>query len=96
MTLKKSSIKFKKQKKIQTEKNYSINQTKININFKNFQTIRTFGEDNYNGEITLEEADKYQSSLVEKINDFIEKTRPRSDKKRLEKKNVEKKLVQFL
>ena len=45
-------------------------------NLKNFQTIRTFGEDIYGGEVTLEEADKDQSDLVEKINDFIKKTKP--------------------
>ena len=66
---------------MQTEKKYSINK-KNKYKFKNFQTIRTFGEDIYNGEITLEEADKDQSNLVEKNNDFIKKTRPRSDNKR--------------
>ena len=39
---------------MQTEKNYSINQIKIHITLKIFQIIRTFGEDIYNGEITLE------------------------------------------
>ena len=42
---------------MQTEKNYSINQIKIHVILK-IQTIRTFGEDIYNGEITLEKADK--------------------------------------
>ena len=77
--------KIKKQDKMQTEKKYSINK-KNKYKFKNFQTIRTFGEDIYNGEITLEEADKDQSNLLEKNNDFIKKTRPRSDNKRQEKK----------
>ena len=31
--------------------------------FQNFRTIRTFGRDIYNGEITLKEADDDQSSL---------------------------------
>ena len=61
---------------------YKSNKSKYN--FINFQTIRTFGEDIYNGGITLEEADKDQSNLVEKINDFIKKTRPKGDKKRQE------------
>ena len=64
-------------------------------NLKNFQTIRTFGEDIYGGEVTLEEADKDQSDLVEKINDFIKKTKPKSDKKRQEKEDVEKNLYNF-
>ena len=62
---------------------------------KNFQTIRTFDEDIYDGEVTLEEADKDQSDLVEKINDFIKKTKPKSDKKRQEKEDVEKNLYNF-
>ena len=67
---------------------------KNKYNFKNFRKIRTFGEDVYNGEITLEETDKYQSNLAEKINDFSKKTRPRSDKTR--KRKCRKKLVLFL
>ena len=37
---------------------------------ENFRTIRTFGDDIYNGEITLEEADKYQSDLLNEIKNF--------------------------
>ena len=72
---------------------YKSNKNKYN--FKNFQTIRLFGEDIYNGEITLKEADKDQSDLVEKINDFIKKTKPKSHRKRQEKEDVEKNLYNF-
>ena len=47
--------------------------------FKNFRTIRTFGEDIYKGQITFEEADEYQSDLLNKIKDFIAGTKPKSD-----------------
>ena len=67
---------------MQTEKNYFINQIKIHITLKNFQIIRTFGEDIYNGEITLEEADNDQSNLLNEIKNFKYKTEPKSDKKR--------------
>ena len=77
------------------EKNYSINQIKINTILKKIRTIRTVDEDIYNGEITLEEADKDQSDLVQKINDFTKTTRPRNDKKKQEKENVEKILYYF-
>ena len=50
--------------------------------FRKFNTIRTFGEDIYNGRITLEEADEDQSDLADKIDEFAEKTRPKSDKKK--------------
>ena len=83
------------EKKMWVKKNYSINQIKINTILKKIRTIRTVDEDIYNGEITLEEADKDQSDLVQKINDFTKTTRPRSDKKKQEKENVEKILYYF-
>ena len=55
--------------------------------FRKFNTIRTFGEDIYNGKITLEEADEDQSDLADEINNFIKKTRPKNDAKKQEKKN---------
>ena len=55
--------------------------------FRKFQTIRTFGEDIdiYNGEITLEEADKNQSDLLNEIKNFNDKTWPKNYKKKKEK-----------
>ena len=49
--------------------------------FQNFQTIRTFGRDIYNGEITLKEAEEDQTSLLAKIINFKNKTKPRDRKK---------------
>ena len=54
-------------------------------NFRNFQTIRTFGIDIYDGEITLEDADKDQSDLLNEIKNFYDKTRPKNYKKKQEK-----------
>ena len=59
---------------------------KNTYNFKEFQTIRTFGEDFCNGEISLDEADEYQSDLADKINDFIKKTKPKMKRKNKKKK----------
>ena len=59
---KKSLIKLKKQMKIQTEK--LIYETNEYIySFKNFQTRKEFGRDIYEGKITLEKADQYQTDL---------------------------------
>ena len=55
---------------------------KNKYNFKNFQTLRTFGKDIYEGKITFEKADECQSNLVEKINDFIKRTKPKNKEKR--------------
>ena len=46
--------------------------------FRNFQTIRTFAKYIYEGEISLEEADKNQSDLLNEIKDFSDKTRPKN------------------
>ena len=46
--------------------------------FRKFQTIRTFGEDIYYGEITLEDADKDQLDLMNEIKNFSDKTRPKN------------------
>ena len=54
-------------------------------NFKNFQTIKTFDEDIYDGTITLEEADDYQTDLLAEIISFKKKTKSRSPEKKQEK-----------
>ena len=52
---------------MQTEKKLIYKTKKHTYDFKKFQTIRRFGKDIYEGEITFEEADEYQSNLVDKI-----------------------------
>ena len=66
---KKSLIELKKQKKMQTEK--PVYETKeYTYSFKNFQTIKAFGRDIYEGKITIKEADEYQKDLLVKIMSF--------------------------
>ena len=65
---------------------------KYKYDFRIFDTIRIFGENIYDGKVTLEEADEDQSDLADKTNKFIEKTRQKSDKKIQEKEIVKKKL----
>ena len=50
--------------------------------FKNFQTIKTFGRDIYEGKITIEETDKYQTDLIAEIMNFRKNTKPRSQEKK--------------
>ena len=69
---------------------------KYTYDFRILNPIRTFGEDIYNGKITLEEADKDQSNLADEINDFIKTTKPRNNEKKQEKKIVTKNLRNFL
>ena len=69
---------------------------KYTYDFRILNLIRTFGEDIYNGKITLEEADKDQSNLADEINDFIKTTKPRNNEKKQEKKIVTKNLRNFL
>ena len=82
MKLKKSLIKLKKQKK-NVDREESIYETnEYTYSFKNFQTIKTFGRDIYEGKITIEEADKYQTGLLVEIMNFRKNTKPRSQEKK--------------
>ena len=55
--------------------------------FRNFQTIKTFGRDIYEGKITIKEANKYQTDLLAQMN-FRKNTKPRSQEKKQEKEIV--------
>ena len=54
--------------------------------FKNFQTIRTFGRDVYEGKITIKEADEYQTYLLTEITNFKKNSKPRCQEKNKKKK----------
>ena len=56
--------------------------------FKNFQTIKTFGRDIFEGKITIKEADEYQKDLLVEIMNF----RKTKKKKKSKKKNKEEKV----
>ena len=53
--------------------------------FKNFQTIKTFDRDIYEGKITLKKAIKYRTNLLAQIMDFRANTKPKSQEKKQEK-----------
>ena len=63
--------------------------------FRKFRTIRNFGKDIYEGEITLEEADKDQSDLLNEIKNFSDKTRPKNYIKKHEKEIAYNNLYKF-
>ena len=63
--------------------------------FKNFQTMKTFDRDIYEGKITPEEANKYQTDLLAEIMNFRKNLKPRSQEKRQEKEIVLENLYNF-
>ena len=63
--------------------------------FKNFQAIKTFGRDIYEGKITIKEADEYQTDLLIEILNFRKYAKPRSQEKKQEKEIVLKNLHIF-
>ena len=79
---------------------------KYTCSFKNFQTIKYFGRDIYEGKITVKEANEYQKDLLVEIMSFKKHTKPRSEEKKQEKKlflkicinsgQVEKKFLMLL
>ena len=60
--------------------------------FKNFQTIKTFGRDIYNGDITLKQADEDQNNLLIEIINFKNKTKPQDPEEIQNKKDIVKNL----
>ena len=63
--------------------------------FKNFQAIKTFGRDIYEGKVTTKETDEYQADLLTEILNFRENTKPRSQEKKLEKEIVLQNLYNY-
>ena len=78
--------KISKIEKTVDRENLVYEASEYEYNFQNFLTIRTFGRDIYNGEITLKEGDEYQSSLLNEIKNFSVKTKPRGEKKKKQEK----------
>ena len=69
--------------------------TEYIYDFRNSKTIRTFGKDIYKGKITLEEADEDQSNLIDEIENFNKKARPKDPIKKQEKDIVLENLYKF-
>ena len=74
--------KIKEIEKNVDKENLIYKTNKHTYDFRKFNTIRTFGEDIYDGKITLEEADESQSDLLGEIKKFNDKTRPQALKKK--------------
>ena len=66
----------------------------IHIILKNFQTVKTFGRDIYEGKISIKEADEYKVDLLIE-NNFRKRTKLRSQEKKREKKIVLQNLYNF-
>ena len=87
MKLKNSLKKLKKQKKNVDREKLVHETNKYTYSFQNFQTIRTFGENIYHGNIMLKEADEYQNDLSVEIMDFRKKRNQNVQKKNTRKVN---------
>ena len=87
MKLKKELDKVKKIEDTIDRKKLVYKASGNTYDFRNFWTIRTFGEDIYKGEITLEEVDKDQSNLLNEIKNFNDKTRQKNCKRKTRKRN---------
>ena len=74
-----------------------VNETnEYTCSFKNFQTIKTFGRDIYQGQITIKEADEYQKDLLVEIMIFKKNAKPRSQEKNKKNKLFLKTCIIFL
>ena len=64
--------------------------------FKNFQTIKTFGREIYGGNITIKEADEYQTDLLVEIMNFWKNTKPRIREKNKKRELLLKTCINLL
>ena len=64
--------------------------------FKNFQTIKTFGREIYEGNITIKEADEYQTDLLVEIMNFWKNTKPRIREKNKKRELLLKTCINLL
>ena len=72
-----------------TEKSYKIYRaSEYTCSFQNFQTIKTFGRDIYNGKITLEEANEDQANLLVEIMNFKKKQKTHSVQKKIQERKA--------
>ena len=85
MKLKKSLIKFKKKEKHVDREKLTYETNENTYSFKNFQTIKTFGRDIYEGKIMIKKANEYQTDLLGEIINFKKYRKPRSQEKKQEK-----------
>ena len=69
--------------------------SKYTYSFKNFQAIKTFGKDIYNGEVTLKEADDDQADLLVEIMNFKKQVKPKSPKTKQQKEDILQNLYNF-
>ena len=58
------------------------------LDFRIFKTIRSFADDIYSSKITINKADQEQSDLVEYIQNFNNKTRPKNKDDKKKKINI--------
>ena len=70
-----------------------MKQVNIHVVVKILKIIKTFGQDIYEGEITIKEADEYQADLLTEIMNFRKNTKPRSQEKKTRKRNCSSKPV---
>ena len=103
---KKELDKIKEIEKIVDREKLIYEKNKYTYSFKNFQTIKPFGRDIYEGKITLEKANEYQTVLLAEIIN-LRKIQDQDVKKKNKKKKlsfktciiflkVEKKFLMFL
>ena len=78
--IKNKTDEIKKWEEIIKRKDLKYETNKNRFDFQQFKTISFFGDNIYNGKINIKEAKMKQAILLENILDFINKSRPRSNK----------------
>ena len=93
---KKELDKIKEIKKSVNREKLLYKTNEYTYSFKNFQTIKTFGREIYGGNITIKEADEYQTDLLVEIMNFWKNTKPRIREKNKKRKLLLRTCINFL
>ena len=90
----KNTLNYDEAKKERDKLIYETNDYTYSV--RNFQTIKTFGRDIYEGKITLEKANEYRTDLLTEIIDFKKNAKTKSQEKKREKELLFKTCIIFL
>ena len=65
---------------------YNMEHNKCRYDFKQYETIRSFGESVYTGKSFIVEAEEYQNNLIKNMVEYNNKSRPKNKEGKVKKR----------
>ena len=67
---------------------YNMEHNKYKYDFKQYETIRSFGESIYTGKSFIDEAEEYQNNLIKNMVEYNNKSRPKNKEGKVKKRDT--------